>query len=90
MYKKIMQLVRIAIPSLYCKETAHIGALTLMLCIRTFLSIYLAAINGGIVKTIVDRDLSLFIKRVSQLTLVYIPHGVLDSSVNREFKSGVL
>lgn len=38
--------------------------LTVFLVIRTFLSIYLASVNGGIVNAIVERDFPLFIERV--------------------------
>jgi ATP-binding cassette subfamily D (ALD) protein 3 len=48
---------------------ADIAVLTAFLVARTFLSIYMASVNGGIVNAIVDRNLSLFIQRVN-LTLV--------------------
>lgn len=36
---------------------------------RTFLSIYVASINGKIVKSIIELDLSMFIKRVHIILL---------------------
>jgi ATP-binding cassette subfamily D (ALD) protein 3 len=41
-----------------------LALLTIFLIIRTFLSIYLASVNGRIVKAIVEKNLSLFIQRV--------------------------
>jgi ATP-binding cassette subfamily D (ALD) protein 3 len=38
--------------------------LTVFLVLRTFLSIYLAGVNGKIVKAIIEKDAKLFIKRV--------------------------
>ncbi len=38
--------------------------LTVFLILRTFLSIYIAGVNGKIVKAIIQRDLGMFIKRV--------------------------
>ena len=38
--------------------------LTVFLVLRTFLSIYIAGVNGKIVKAIIQRDLGLFVKRV--------------------------
>ena len=52
-----MKLVKIALPSFYSQETLHMVILSIMLVIRTFLSMYLAAINGGLVKSIVELDL---------------------------------
>ena len=50
----------------------HIFVLTVMLCLRTYLSIKLADINGGIVKTIVSRDFPSFVKRCLFFILIEI------------------
>lgn len=39
--------------------------LTFFLIARTVLSIYMASVNGGIVNAIVERNLNLFIRRVT-------------------------
>lgn len=49
------------IPSWKSWEVVDLVLLSLFLVVRTFLSIYLASVNGRIVKAIVERDLSLFI-----------------------------
>ena len=44
-----------------------LALLSVFLVIRTFLSIYLASVNGRIVKAIVERNLSLFVQRVQSV-----------------------
>lgn len=61
---RIKKLVSIVIPSWHCPETGDLLLLTLFLIGRTFLSIHMASVNGGIVNAIVERNLSLFIQRV--------------------------
>lgn len=63
-WKRIKKLVRIVIPSWHCPEVGDLFLLTIFLVGRTFLSIYMASVNGGIVNAIVERNLSLFITRV--------------------------
>lgn len=63
-WSRIKILVQIVIPTWKCKEVLDICLLTVFLVLRTFLSIYLAGVNGKIVKAIIQRDSSLFIKRV--------------------------
>lgn len=47
--------------------------------LRTFLSIYISAINGKIVKAIIQKDLNLFIKRVVSLGLIAFPASFVNS-----------
>lgn len=44
---------------------SYILTLVVLLVIRTYMSIWLADVNGRVVKAIVKKDLHLFIKRVS-------------------------
>jgi hypothetical protein len=66
-FSRIKKLVKIVIPSWNCPEMGDLLLLSIFLIARTFLSIYLASVNGGVVNAIVDRDLSLFIRRVNLL-----------------------
>jgi hypothetical protein len=68
-YARIQKLLKIAIPSYTCKEAAYIVVLTVLLVLRTFMSIWLAEVNGGIVKAIVQRSLSDFFKKVRIMEL---------------------
>jgi len=43
----------------------YVLGLVLLLIVRTYMSIWLADVNGRVVKAIVNKDLNLFIKRVS-------------------------
>lgn len=59
-----MNLLKIAIPSWKTKEFAYIVVLTGLLVVRTIMSIWLADVQGAIVKAIVNRSVSDFFKRV--------------------------
>lgn len=63
-FKRIKKLVKIVIPSWKSPEAGDLLLLTAFLVARTFLSIYMASVNGGIVNAIVERNLPLFIQRV--------------------------
>ncbi len=50
---RIRYLLKIVIPGWKCIEVLDLTLLTLFLILRTFLSIYLAGVNGKIVKAII-------------------------------------
>jgi ABC-type uncharacterized transport system fused permease/ATPase subunit len=64
-----MKLLKIAIPSWKTKEVVLLIALTGMLVVRTYLSIWLADVNGQIVKSIVNRSLPDFLRRVRHICI---------------------
>lgn len=53
--------------------------LSVFLVFRTFLSIYVASVNGRIVKSILELNLQLFIKRILNLGLIAIPASFVNS-----------
>lgn len=63
-WHRIKFLVGIVIPGWKCPEVLDLVLLTLFLVFRTFLSIYLAGVNGLIVKAIIEMDFGLFVRRV--------------------------
>lgn len=58
--KQLMSLIKIMIPNPFCYETGLLTVHTLCLISRTFLSIYVAALEGAIVKYIVRKDVRQF------------------------------
>ena len=62
---RIKKLIKIVIPGWNTVEVLDLALLTVFLVFRTFLSIYISSVNGKIVKAIIERDLTLFIRRVS-------------------------
>lgn len=79
--RKVRHLVKIAIPGWLSTEALMLYGLTVMLGMRTYLSIQLAAINGGIVKTIVNRDFKLFTSRCLFLLAFSVPASTVNSSL---------
>ena len=69
-WERIFKLVRYVVPNWKCREVKYIVTLAVLLVIRTLMSIWLADVNGRVVKAIVDKDLKQFIKRVSTPTYV--------------------
>jgi len=67
------------IPTWKCQEVLDLCLLTVFLVLRTFLSIYIAGVNGKIVKAIIERDKPLFIQRVFSLGLIAIPASFVNS-----------
>ena len=55
-WERIKKLVVIAVPAWNTKEVFYIIVLTGLLVVRTYLSIWLADVNGAIVKSIVTQD----------------------------------
>ena len=72
-WERVFKLVRHVVPGWKSREAKYIISLAVLLVIRTMMSIWLADVNGRVVKAIVDKDLSMFIKRVSvhSLTLIH-------------------
>lgn len=67
------------IPTWKCKEVLDIFLLTVFLILRTFLSIYIAGLNGMIVKSIIEKNKSIFFQRVFYLGLIAIPASFVNS-----------
>jgi hypothetical protein len=63
-FARIKRLIKIVFPTYTCKESKYIVILTLLLILRTQMSIWLADVNGRIVKSIVTRNWNLFLKRI--------------------------
>lgn len=53
-----------------------------LLVVRTYLSIWLADVNGAIVKSIVTQDFKQFMKRVFSLMLFAIPSSSVNSAMD--------
>ena len=77
--KRIKKLVKIVIPTWKCKEVLDLCLLTVFLVLRTFLSIYIAALNGTIVKSIIEGNKGVFIVRVCYLGLIAIPASFVNA-----------
>jgi ATP-binding cassette subfamily D (ALD) long-chain fatty acid import protein len=64
-WKKLHKLVTIVLPNWSCREARYIYILTILLVVRTLMSIWLADVNGRVVKAIVNKSFSDFLKKVS-------------------------
>lgn len=61
----MIKLIKKVIPTWKCREVGYLAVLGVMLVVRTMLTIWLADVNGMVVKAIVNKDLKQFIYRVS-------------------------
>ena len=80
-FKQLKWLIKIIIPRVWCKEFALLTLHTLSLISRTFLSIYVAKLDGRIVKTIVQRDVRKFIIMLSFWLGVAVPATFINSLI---------
>ncbi|CAH0549288.1 unnamed protein product [Brassicogethes aeneus] len=78
---EFLKLIRIMIPSLICTETVLLTGHTTFLFLRTFLSIYVANLEGAIVKYIVRKDPKNFIHQLMKWFAVAIPATFINSMI---------
>lgn len=78
---KLKRLLHIMIPRLWCREIGILGVHTVCLISRTFLSIYVASVEGSIVKFIVRRDLRQFIVGLMKWFSIAIPATFINSMI---------
>ena len=71
-WQKVVNLIKEIIPSWRCNEVSYVVITAGLLIVRTLMSIWLADVNGRVVKAIVNKDLKMFIYRVSTISLKFI------------------
>jgi len=54
-------MIGVVVPSSKCTEMKIISALTFLLVCRSLMSIWLADVNGRVVKAIVEKDFKMFL-----------------------------
>lgn len=78
---QLRQLIKIMIPGPLSKEALFLYMNSLILMVRTFLSIYVAMLDGGIVKAIVQNDFRAFIRYLISWILIAIPATFINSMI---------
>ena len=66
-WNRICKLTKIVLPSWKSREARYIYVLTGLLVIRTMMSIWLADVNGKVVKAIVNKSFPEFLGKVSNV-----------------------
>ncbi|XP_074554797.1 ATP-binding cassette, sub-family D (ALD), member 2 [Halichoeres trimaculatus] len=80
-FKQILELVKILFPKLVSKELGLLSLHSVALISRTFLSIYVASLDGKIVKTIVEKKPKRFIIQLMKWLLIAIPATFVNSAI---------
>ena len=78
---QLLKLLRVSIPSPLSKEFVLLVLHTASLVSRTFLSIYVAQLDGRIVKSIVEQNPRLFLQHCINWLLVAIPATFINSLI---------
>ena len=79
--KQLYKLIRISIPGLWTKEFGLLVVHTLSLVSRTFLSIYVAQLDGRLVKSIVEGNVPRFLGLIVNWVLIAIPATFVNSLI---------
>lgn len=79
--KQLLELIKIMIPKPFCYETGLLGVHTLCLISRTFLSMYVAVLEGALVKYIVRKDVRQFSIVLMKWFGIAIPATFINSMI---------
>lgn len=78
---QLRKLLEIMVPKLVCHETGLLSVHTLCLITRTFLSIYVASMEGAIVKYIVRKDVKNFAWMLLKWFGIAVPATFINSMI---------
>lgn len=80
-FRQLLRLLSPVFTSPFCKQSILLMLHTLTLIARTFLSIYIADLDGAIVKTIVEREPTRFLKMILKWLAVALPATFINSAI---------
>ena len=80
-YRRILKLLKIIMPGLWTKEFGLLVLHTSSLIARTFLSIYVAQLEGGMVKSIVQTDIWHFLGYIVKWLGIAVPATFVNSCI---------
>ncbi len=80
-YRRLLRLLKIIMPGIWTKEFGLLVLHTSCLVARTFLSIYVARLEGGMVRSIVQTDVWVFLGYIMKWLGVAVPATFVNSAI---------
>ena len=74
------------VPGVWCREAGLLGGHTVVLVARTFLSVYVARLEGRMVKHIVRKDVTTFVRLLAVWFGVAVPATFINSLIRCQDK----
>lgn len=80
-FARLWTLIRVVVPSPICRETGEMALLTVLLWVRTVLTLKIADLTGRNAEALVSRNSQKFVRGVITLAILAVPASIVNSGI---------
>lgn len=80
-FERLWTLIKVVIPTPFCREVGEMAVLTALLWVRTVLTLRIAELTGSNAEALVSRNSQKFVRGVITLAILAVPASIVNSGI---------